>query len=190
MHKTDEQLVGDYLTGEKEVFNKIVNRYLKLIYNFVYRLIGNEKNAEDVTQEIFLKVWKNIKEFDLKKSFKTWIFTIAKNTCIDYLRKRKDIPMSAFDNDDGGNVIEDNLTDNEPKADEIFEVAQNKKNIENIINKLTIVQKEVIILKYINGMSLSETAEIMDIPINTAKSHHRRALSRMKDLLNAPELSK
>ena len=67
---------------------------------------------------------------------------------------------------------------------------KNKKIIEGAISKLTITQKEVIILKYVNEMSLSEAAEIMNIPINTAKSHHRRALIKMKNLLNAPGISK
>jgi RNA polymerase sigma-70 factor (ECF subfamily) len=191
MEKTDEQLVENYLEGDENSFNEIVNRYLKLIYNFAYRLVGNQKEAEDISQEIFLKVWKNLKKFNAKKSFRTWIFSIAKNTCIDHLRKRKDVPMSAFDNDDGGNVIEDTLVDEELKPDEIFALSQNKLNVEKIMEILTIVQKEVIVLKYMNEMSLSEVAEVMKIPIDTAKSHHRRALQKMrKSIINAPKLSK
>lgn len=190
MNKTDEQLVKDYLDGDKAVFTEIVNRYLKLIYNFSYRLVGNEKEGEDISQEVFLKVWKNIKKFDTNKSFKTWIFSIAKNTSIDYLRKRKNIPMSIFDNEDGGNIIEDSLKDEEPRADQIFALAQDKKDVEKILTELSVVQKEVIILKYVNEMSLPQIAEIMDISINTAKSHHRRALIKMKKLLSAPVLSK
>jgi len=183
MNETDKQLVENYLNGDKIAFTEIVNRYLTLIYNFTYRLVGNEKVSEDLTQEVFLKAWKNIKKFDTDKSFKTWIFTIAKNTSIDFLRKRKDVPMSTFDNDEGENIIENNLKDEEPDAIEIFTSAQNKKQVENILKELSVVQKEVIVLKYVNEMSLSEIAEIMNIPIDTAKSHHRRALIRMKKAL-------
>ena len=190
MQKSDEKIIIDYLYGNKDAFTEIVNRYLKMIYNFAYRFVGNEKPAEDITQETFLKVWKNIKKFDIEKSFKTWIFSIAKNTCIDYLRKRKDIPMSTFDNDDGGNIIEDNLTDKELKADEIFIQVEDKKQLDRAMKELSVAQKEVIILKYVNEMSLSETAEIMNMPKDTVKSHHRRALIRMKKLLNAPKLEK
>jgi len=184
MQRSDEEIIIEYLNGNKNSFTEIVNRYLKSIYNFSYRLIGNEKAAEDIAQEVFLKVWKNIKKFDLEKSFKTWIFSIAKNTCIDYLRKRKDVPISMFDSEDGGNVIEDNLVDVELKADELFALAQDKKEVEKMMTGLTISQKEVIIMKYMNEMSLSEIAEIMKIPVDTAKSHHRRALIKMKRLLN------
>ncbi len=159
-----------------------------MIYNFSYRFVGNEKVAEDITQEVFLKAWKNIKKFNLEKSFKTWIFSIAKNTCIDYLRKRKDVPMSIFDSEDGGNFIEDNLTDEELKADEIFIQKEDKKKIEKTITKLSVIQKEVIVLKYVNEMSLSEVSEILQMPKNTVKSHHRRALIKIKKLLDAPEL--
>ena len=192
MEKTDTQLIEDYLNGDKNVFDEIVNRYLKTVYNFVYRLVGNTKEAEDITQEVFLKVWKNLKKFDREKSFKTWIFSIAKNTAIDFLRKRKDIPISFFDNDDEENFLENTLIDEEPLADKVIELEYNKKEIEKVMLDLTVVQREVIILKYLNEMSLSEVSEIMNIPKETVKSHHRRALIKMKKKLesSAPKLSK
>jgi RNA polymerase sigma-70 factor (ECF subfamily) len=155
--------------------------------NFVYRLTGNQKEADDISQDVFLKTWKNIKKFDTKKSFRTWIFSIARNTAIDYLRKRKDVPISLFDSDDGGNVIEDTLMDKELKADEVFTLSENKIHIEKIMNELTIVQKQVILLKYMNEMSLSEVAEVMKIPLDTTKSHHRRAIIKLRK--HAPKLS-
>lgn len=192
MEKTDEQLVEDYLLDDKSSFDEIVNRYIKMIYNFVYRLSGNEKEAEDITQEVFLKVWKNLKKFDREKSFKTWIFSIAKNTAIDYLRKKKDIPISFFDDEDGENFLENTLIDNEPLADKKIDIEYNKKEIEKVMQDLTMIQREVIILKYLNEMSLSEVAEILNISKDTVKSHHRRALIKMKKKLGscAPKLSK
>jgi len=193
MYTTDEELVKVYLDGDKENFDEIVNRYLKMIYNFIYRFVGNEKLAEDITQETFIKVWKNLKKFDTTKSFKTWVYSIAKNTAIDYLRKRKDIPISMFDNESGKNIIEDTLTDEELKADEIYIMAENKKQVESVLTKLSAIQKEVVILKYVNELSLSEVSEALNIPRETIKSHHRRALIKMKKLLeekHAPKLSK
>jgi RNA polymerase sigma-70 factor (ECF subfamily) len=191
MQGSDENIIIEYLNGNKEAFTKIVNRYLKIIYNFVYRLVGNDKIAEDISQEVFLRVWKNIKKFDLEKNFKTWIFSIAKNTAIDYLRKRKDVPISAFDNDnDEGNFIEDTLTDEELRPNEIFALSENKIHIEEIMNELTITQKQVILLKYMNEMPLSEVAEVIKIPLDTAKSHHRRAIMKMRKSIHAPKLSR
>ncbi|MFA6227423.1 MAG: sigma-70 family RNA polymerase sigma factor [Candidatus Paceibacterota bacterium] len=187
MQRSDEEIILEYLNGDKNSFTEIVNRYLKSIYNFVYRFVGDEKATEDITQEVFLKAWKNIKKFDIEKSFKTWIFSISKNTCIDYLRKRKDVPISLFDNEEGGNSIEDNLIDQELKPDEIFSLEHDKKQVQKALNELTTKQKEVIILKYVNGMSLSEVAEIIDIPADTIKSHHRRALMKLRKILSAPK---
>lgn len=185
MNRNDEKLVEDYLGGDKDAYTEIVTRYLKPIYNFIYRLIGNEKEAEDISQIVFLKAWKNIKKFDTDKSFKTWIFSIAKNASIDYLRKRKDIPMSSFENDAGDNPIADNLVSEERGADKVFAQSQDKKQIEIMMRGLSVEQKEVIILKYVNEMSLSETAEIMNMSKDTVKSHHRRALLKMRESIDS-----
>ena len=72
----------------------------------VYKNVGNQSEAEDITQEVFVKIWKNIKKFDQNRSFKPWIFQIAKNTSIDFLRKKKSIPFSKFENEEGGNPAE------------------------------------------------------------------------------------
>ena len=64
MNKSDLEIIIEYLNGDKDVFTEIVNRYLKMIYNFIYRFVGNQKTAEDITQEVFLKVWKNIKKYN------------------------------------------------------------------------------------------------------------------------------
>jgi RNA polymerase sigma-70 factor (ECF subfamily) len=187
MQKRDEEIIIDYLNGEKAAFTEIVDRYLKPIYNFNYRLIGNKKDAEDVSQIVFTKAWKNIRKFDTEKGFKTWIFSIAKNSCIDYLRKRKDIPLSVFDSEDGSNLIEDNLIDEELKADETFSRKQDKEQLDIALSTLSIVQRQIIILKYVNEMSLRETAEILNMPTDTVKSHHRRALIMLEKYLSAPK---
>jgi len=89
MDKTDENLVSDYLEGEENSFKILINRYISHIYNFSVRFVGHEY-ANDIVQEVFIKVWRHIKNFNIKKaSFKTWIFTITRNTITDYLRKKK-----------------------------------------------------------------------------------------------------
>jgi len=85
----DEQLIANYLKGDEELLEVLVRRYFKLIYNFVYQYTGSLEDSEDITQEVFVKVWRNFRKFNQKKSFKTWIFSIAKNTAIDFLRKKK-----------------------------------------------------------------------------------------------------
>jgi len=92
---TDEQLVASHLKGDGEALEILVSRYLKSIYSFAYRHIGNIHDAEDITQEVFVKVLRHLKKFDHDKSFKTWIFKITQNTSIDFFRKKKTIPFYA-----------------------------------------------------------------------------------------------
>ena len=84
--KTDEEIIVLYKDNEQEALKILINRYTSALYNFVARLT-NRNEAGDIVQEVFIKTWKNIHHFDPKKaSFKTWIFTIAKNTTTDFLR--------------------------------------------------------------------------------------------------------
>ncbi|MFA5934367.1 MAG: RNA polymerase sigma factor [Candidatus Paceibacterota bacterium] len=185
MLPNDNNLIYRYLDGDENSFSLIVDTYLKSILNFSYKLVGNKKDAEDITQEVFLKVWKSLKKFDIEKSFKTWIFAIARNTCIDFLRKKNEIPFSKFDNEEGDNILEDNLIDKELLPDEVFVGGENKKLIEDVLSKLSFIQKEVIILRYMNDLNFNEISEILNIPLNTIKSHHNRALIKMKGILSA-----
>ena len=99
----DKELIKKYLKGEARAFDFLVEKNLKLIYNFVYKNVGNEASAEDITQEVFLKVFNNIKKIKNQSSFRSWIFNIAKNTSLDYLKKKKAIPFSRFENENGKN---------------------------------------------------------------------------------------
>src|SRR5947207_714163 len=101
----DEQLVFEYITNkEDKALEELVKRYLPLIFGYVKKYTGNQDNASDVTQEVFVKVWKNINSFDQTKSFRTWIFTIAKRTAIDELRRKNALPFSALE--EGDNLME------------------------------------------------------------------------------------
>jgi len=105
MEISDKKIIENYLKGDEKYLEILIQKYLKPIYGFVFKYVGNADEAEDITQAVFIKVWKNIKKYDKNKSFKTWIFSIAKNTCIDYLRKKKAIPLSNFENEKGEEEI-------------------------------------------------------------------------------------
>ena len=190
MDLDDKQLVKRYLEGDEESFSILIDRYLKYIYNFVYRLCGNKTEAEDITQDTFLKVWKKLKSYDDRKGFKTWLFTIARNTTIDYLRKKKDLRFSDFDTEDG-NYIEDTLIDTEILQDDIFARGENKTIFENIFSEMPSIYREIIVLYYDDGLTLEEISEVLKRSVNTVKSQHRRALIYIRDktrhLLNAPK---
>lgn len=89
MEKTDREILEKFFLGDEEAFSELVKKYLKPVYNFLCYFTKDKALLDDLTQETFLKAWKNIRRFDKNKSFKTWLFVIAKNTAYDFFKKKK-----------------------------------------------------------------------------------------------------
>jgi len=184
----DSQLVQKYLSGDEESLKLLIRNYLKPVFSFVYHFVNNPAEAEDIAQDVFVKMWKNLKKFDQQKKFKTWLFAIAKNTALDYLKKKKFLLFSEFINADGENILEETLTDINPLPDEIFEQADSAQTLEKIFDKLPTHYRVVLDLYYQKSFNLREIAEILGKQKNTIKSWHRRALIKLKEKLsNAPQ---
>ena len=171
----DKQLIKQYLQGDEKSLEFLIARYLKPIYNFIYKSINYQEIAEDITQDVFIKVWKNLKKFDQNKNFKPWIFQIAKNTTIDYLRKKKTIPFSRFENDNGQNLFLENLKEESPDLVESF---ANKAELDKILNSLNKEEQEIIDMRHKQGMSFRQIADFLQKPINTIKSRYRRIMNQ------------
>ncbi|MFA5129029.1 MAG: sigma-70 family RNA polymerase sigma factor [Patescibacteria group bacterium] len=182
-NNSDEKLIRQYLKGDKESLEILVKKYLKPVYSFVRYLVGDDISAEDITQEVFVRAWKNLKKFDIKKNFKTWIFSIAKNAAVDYLRKKKAVPFSAFDNDDGGNMIAETLTDPAPLPSETTEQADTAHLLRAAMKNLSENHQTVLYLKYYSCLTFKKISELTGVPLHTAKSRHRRALAALRDAL-------
>ncbi len=190
MSHPDTEFVADYLAGDEESFRVLVRAYLKPIYSFVYRYVGSAQDAEDVTQEVFVKVWKNLDSFDQQRSFKTWIFTIAKNASIDFLKKsrsasggKKTVPFSQFENNAGENSLTSTLTDSTPLPDELMERASVAQILSSAMEKLSPQYRMVLFLRYNDHFTFREIAQSLEEPLHTVKSRHRRALIILKKLL-------
>ncbi len=181
MH-TDEELAKLSQENDRESFAELVKRYLKPVYNFIRRYIGNREDAEDITQEAFLKAFKNIKKFNPDKNFKVWLFVIAKNTAFDRLKKKKPLVFSQLQNEDGESIIEE-IADAAPLPDEIFARKELTKELESILDILPPSDRAILTLHYSDGLTFEEIAEILGKPMNTVKSRHRRALLRLRDFL-------
>jgi len=181
---SEEELIKKYLKGDEKSLEVLIKRYLKPIYSFAFNFVLNQQDAEDLTQEIFLKMWRNLKKFDRNKKiasyptenssreFKNWLFTIAKNTCFDFLRKKKKVSVVNFDN-------LEYLVDPVSLKDEIS-MKENLEKVKEEIEKLPFKMKEVLNLHYDFGLSFREISEILRESIDTLKSRHRRAISKLK----------
>jgi RNA polymerase sigma-70 factor (ECF subfamily) len=184
MDRSDQQLIADYLAGDEKSLEVLFGRYLKPIYSFTYRYVGGRQDAEDVTQEAFVKVWRNLKKFDQQKSFKTWIFSIAKNTAIDFLKKKKATTFSEFENEEGENMITETLADLSPLPQELLEKADIAQKLASAMGKLSPKYRMVLFLRYNDHFNFREIAESLGEPLPTITARHRRALVMLKNLLS------
>ncbi len=181
MQKSDMQLVSETILDTQGSFDELVRRYTKPLYHFSYRLTGNIQAAEDCVQETFIKVWKNLKKYNPNQNFRGWIFTIARNTITDYLRKKKSIPFSNLTYEDFS--FEESISDSEPLPDEILHQVENNAHLDSLLNTLPSEPKTILILHYYENMTFEEISTIMKKPMNTVKSLHRRALLKLRDLI-------
>lgn len=160
-------------------FEQLMKEHLKPIYNFLFQIVRDSFVAEDLTQDSFVKAWRNMKSFDAKKSFKTWIFTIAKNTAYDYLRKKKSLPFSFFKKNEEESGLEE-IKEEGILPDEILEKEDLAKELEEKLRKIPRKYRTILYLHYKEDFSLHEISEIVKKPYNTVKSLHSRALIRLR----------
>lgn len=182
MEHTDRQLIERHRMGDLEAFPLLMKRYLKPIYHFAFHFTREEGSAEDIAQETFIKAWKHLDRFNAEKKFKTWIFAIAKNTAYDYLKKKKTIPFSSFEDDDGENPIEA-IDDENLLPDSLFEKKEIAATLAQALEQISPPNRAILTLRYLEDFSLEEISEILDEPYNTIKSRHGRALKSLKDVI-------
>jgi RNA polymerase sigma-70 factor (ECF subfamily) len=188
--KEDWQLVKEYLEGDDLAFEKIVQKYLGPIYNFLRQLTGDGELANDIASETFFKVWKNLRRFNNQGSFKSWVFAIAKNTAFDFLKKKRALPFSFLKNDSGEDFLE-NIKGSDQAPDEFVMQRELVGNLDRALARLPQSLRVVLFLYYKEEFSLKEISEILGKPYNTTKSLYRRALIALKKemkFFNAPKL--
>lgn len=181
----DTQIIDEILNGNIDAFEKLVDKYQKLIFNFAFQITSNLNDAQDISQEVFIKIFKNLHKCKGKPSIKTWVYTITYNTSIDFIRKRNPKILS-FDKpvDKEGDFIMEMPSD-EPTPEQILIFKENVKNIQNSIDKLNTSFKTMIFLRDIKGLSYNEIAEITNLNVGTVKSRLNRARVCLKNILNS-----
>lgn len=184
MHRTEEQLIRDHLSGDSTAFGVLLHRWLRPVHNFVRTRIRNEAEAEDITQEAFLKLWKNLLRYREGESFKAWLFAIVRNTVIDALRKKKDVSFSELDPEEDGSFAE-GLVDGELLPDALFEKAENARRLTELVRELSPLHQEVLFLYYNEEMTFAEIGKALKAPLDTVKSRHRRALETLRKKLSS-----
>lgn len=178
VNSDDSKLIEDYISGEDDKFDILIEKYSKPVWRYVFRMIKDSEETNDIVQTVFVKAWKNIRKFSPERSFRAWIFSIAHNTSVDWLRKRRALSFSSLDDEE--NIFEESIADTSPLPDVILENKLFKEKIDDALNMLSLNEKTVVILHALEDMTFSEISEILDKPINTVKSKFLRAIEKMK----------
>jgi len=191
---TDEMLMVRYQRGEREAFAELVRRHSRPIYNFVLRQLRVPSVAEDVTQDVFMRLVQNAAEFKHEARFLTWLYTIARNLCIDQLRKLSHRRHASLDQpaSDGGDAnssaraLGESLADPSPQtsAERNALSSEVRSSIVKAVDSLPDDQREVFLLREVANLPFRDIAEITGVGENTVKSRMRYALDRLKDALS------
>ncbi|AEE96372.1 RNA polymerase sigma factor [Mahella australiensis] len=156
-------------------FDALFDEYNDKVYGLAYRLMGDRDDAMDISQEVFVKIFRNLKAFKGESTLATWIYRIVYNTCMDELRRRKIKQVSIADKPD---LVDDNIS-----VEEIYEADERKKAVHNALYKLDDDQRAVIVMRDIQGLSYEEIADVLQCPLGTVKSRLSRARFNLKEIL-------
>ncbi len=179
--KEDHQLVQRARSGDQKAFEELLHKYRNLVYHVMYRMVQNPQEAEDLTQEAFMKAFHAIHTFNEEFAFSTWLMKIATNNCIDFLRKKKlktfsiDKPVKYKDEE-----IQIDVPDTEPSPERRLLEDERKQLLQSAIDSLPTLYRTVILLRHQDEKSYEEIAEILNIPIGTVKAR----LFRAREMLN------
>ncbi len=181
-----EALVERAREGDREAFGQLVDEYKDKIYNYVARMLNDPYQAEDVTQEAFLRAYKSLPRFRGASSFHTWLYRIASNLAIDVVRKRKrSEPAFSLDepleSDDG--EYEREIPDETGGPEERTSTRETRVAVRRAIMDLPEKLRDVMILYELQGETYEDIADILDVPLGTVKSRLFNARNRLKESL-------
>lgn len=169
------------LNGNQDAFAELVNTYQNAVYNLCYRMLGERTEAEDATQEAFLRAYLNIDRYDPARSFKTWVLSIASNHCIDRLRKRR-LTWLSLDEPLPPNI---HLSSDEPEPEQAAVYNERSQAIQTLLSTLSSEYRAAVVLRYWYDYSYAEIADILDTTESAIKSRLFRARQSLADRLEA-----
>ena len=176
---SDEEIIEKIKKWEKELFEEILKRYGDKMFRYAYYQFNfSKENAEEIVQDIFLKVWNNLDKFDTKTNFNAWIYRLAHNLILDTLKKKKP------------DIIEKDVIDLNLSGENINTDKHKKELLELLTNKLDSKYKEVIILYYFEEKDYNEIAQILGTSKNTVGSWIKRAKDKLKEIIENDDLLK
>ncbi len=183
--KTDENLMAGYLDGDVRAFEQLLARHRRGVYAFILRFTHNRDTADELLQDVFLKVVDKAETFQNRSKFTTWLYTITRNLCIDHLRRMRHRKTSSLDQplakgEGEGMTLLDKIGSNEPAPDSSAHSRRLGQLIAVALENLSPEQREVFVLREQAGLAFDEIASVVNAPVNTVKSRMRYALQNLR----------
>jgi RNA polymerase sigma factor (sigma-70 family) len=179
----DYALVQRAIKGDQKAYTELLDRYRDAIYYMLLKMVNNSSDAEDLTIEAFGKAFKNIDQYAPNYAFSTWLFKIATNNCIDFIRKRKANTVSLDQNDDDDERYQPDIIASVLDPEETLIKEQKLKLLRSIVSRLKPRYRKLIELRYFNEYSYEEISEELELPIGTVKAQLFRARELLYNIL-------
>ena len=185
MRKIKEHIwVKKAASGDADAFEQLVLKYQTPIYNLCFRMVGNAEDAADLSQESFLKAWNHLSSFHFEAAFSTWLYRLASNTCLDFLRSVKRHPqVSLTVEDNDGEEATLDIPDSAPSPEESLISSEEAALLARAMAELEPEQRQILTLRVVNEMSYADIADILRIREGTVKSRLSRAREALRKKL-------
>ena len=174
---SDSILVRNTLHGDTQAYGELVHRYQAPVFNVCYRLLGEQREAEDLTQEVFIRAYQRLQSFDLLRPFGPWIRRVAANLCYNHMQKNQPLLLPIQDEQD----YED---EGHHTPESVIEMNEKNKVIRQAMSKLPPEYRIALELRHFHELSYEEIAKELNLPLNTVRSHLFRARKKMVVFLN------
>ena len=186
---SDEELLRRFNEGDAEAFAQLVGRYQRPLFNFILRSVRRRERADELLQDVFMKVVQRSQDFKGNSKFSTWLYTIARNLCIDHSRKMVfrrhvslDAPGRSAGSEEGPTLLERTAAEG-PEPDRAMLQSDLRIRIAEAVEELPEEQRDVFLMRQVQGMPFKDIADIVGVPENTVKSRMRYALERLQRAL-------
>lgn len=185
---SDHELVTRAQLGSEKAYRELLDRYQRPVFSIIFRMIRDREQAEDLAQETFVRVFNHIGRYDPRYKFSSWIFKIATNLTIDWIR-RKELKTVSIDGSRNAVTSDEmeasaiTIVSDDENPEELLEAKELGEEIEQAIGKLRPEYRAAILLRHVEGREYQEIAEIMALPLGTVKTYIHRGRNELRDTL-------
>jgi RNA polymerase sigma-70 factor (ECF subfamily) len=196
VHHLSDKAIKDYKLvrkavdeGDQKAYAELMSRYKDSIYYMLLKMVNNRDDAEDLTIEAFGKAFRNIRQYTPDYAFSTWLFKIATNNCIDFIRKKRKMMLSidrGFENEEGQDVSLEVKSDG-PAPDDVMMKKQKVMMMKDVVEKLKPRYRRLVELRYYQELSYEEISEELNLPLGTVKAQLFRAREFLYQIMKNSE---